>query len=144
MKSPVFIGIDVSQSTLDIGTEGDSRVQKIANQERAIRTWLKTLPAASCIGVESTGFYHRRMVRLAIETGHTVYLLNARDLSHYSRALGRRAKTDQLDAQMIAHYLEREHGQLHPYQLPTPAQAQLDELIQRRHTLVKTQVTVRQ
>jgi transposase len=144
MKSPLVIGIDVSQLTLDIGTEPASRLQQLANQERSIRSWLRTVPAGSYIGVESTGSYHRCLVKLAIEAGHTVYLLNARDLSHYSRALGRRAKTDQLDAQMIARYLAREHTHLHPYQLPTKAQAQLDELIQRRHTLVKTQVTVRQ
>jgi len=144
MKSPLFVGIDVSQLTLDIGVEGQACPAQIENKDRAIRGWLKTLPAESCIGLESTGSYHRSVVKRAIEAGHTVYLLNARDLSHYSRSLGRRAKTDRLDAQMIARYLAREYTHLHPYQLPTLVQAQLDEWIQRRHTVVKAQTMVRQ
>lgn len=144
MKSTLFIGIDVSKAKLDLAFEGQSATSSIDNQPTAIKQWLKQLPAACCIGVESTGTYHQTLMRLALACGHQVYLLNARDLSHYAAALGRRAKTDRLDAQMIARYLQREHQNLHPYQLPSDIQAQLDALINRRHTIVKSHTMLRQ
>jgi len=139
-----FIGIDVSQRSLDIARADQSQTLKIDHTVRAIRRWLKELPQQCRIGVESTGDLHRLLVRHAIAAGHTVYVLNARDLSHYARALGRRAKTDRLDAALIARYLAREHEHLHPYRLPSALQEQLDELISRRRTVVVAHGALRQ
>ena len=143
MESHHFIGVDVSQRTLDIAADEQAPLQ-LEHTERAIRQWLKTLPQDSRIAVESTGTLHRLLVRCAIAAGHVVYLLNARDLSHYARSLGRRAKTDRLDAQLIARYLANEHKNLHPYRLPTKIQAQLDEFVGRRHKVVVAQGALRQ
>lgn len=144
MKSTLFIGIDVSKATLDVAIEGQSATRSIDNQATAIKQWLKHLPASCYIGLESTGSYHQTLIRLALACGHQVYLLNARDLSHYAAALGRRAKTDRLDAMMIARYLQREHQNLHPYLLPSDIQIQLDALVNRRHTVVKSQTMLYQ
>lgn len=144
MKSVTFIGVDVSKATLDIAIDAHSGTTHIANTSPAIRHWIKQVPEGCYVGVESTGPYHQTLVRQLIGAGHTVYLLNTRDLSHYARAVGRRAKTDTLDAQLIARYLAREHEHLHPYQLPTALQAELNALVQRRHTVVVTQTMLRQ
>ena len=144
MKSPSFVGVDVSEKSLDTAIEAQPGVAQVSNEDVAIRAWLKRLEPHSYIGVESTGSYHRLLVRLALAAGHTVYILNARDLSYYARSVGRRAKTDRLDAQLIARYLSREYSHLHPYRLPTAVQAQLDELIQRRHVAVTSRATLRQ
>lgn len=144
MKSLSFVGVDVSKATLDIALADHAGNLQIDNASTAIRRWLKQLPAGCYLGVESTGSYHQTVTRLAIAAGHRVYLLNTRDLSHYARALGRRAKTDRLDAQLIARYLSREHEHLHPYRLPTQLQAELQALTQRRHTAVVTQTMLRQ
>jgi transposase len=87
---------------------------------------------------------HQLLVRAAVAAGRTVYVLNARDLSHYARSLGRRAKTDRLDAQLILRYLQREHEHLHPYRLPSARQAELDEIIGRRHQVVRALGALRQ
>lgn len=144
MKSPMFAGVDVAQRTLDIAVEGDAQVHRIENRLGPIRCWLHSLPEECAIGVESTGNLHQVLVRAAIAAGHTVYVLNSRDLAHYARALGRRAKTDRLDAQLILRYLQREHEHLHPYQLPSACQAELDELIGRRHQVVRAQGALKQ
>lgn len=136
MKSLTFIGVDVSQETLDIAFAGDEHVCTIANSSSAIRAWLTSLPEPCHIAVESTGKLHRALVRAALAKGHKVYVLNPRDLSHYAACLGRRAKTDRLDALLIARYLQCEYQHLHPHQLPSELQTQLDELIKRRHKLV--------
>jgi transposase len=144
MESHHFIGVDVSQRTLDIAAGEHAPVVQIENTERAIRQWLKTVPEGARIAVESTGKLHRLLVRCAIAAGHVVYVLNARDLSHYARSLGRRAKTDRLDAQLLARYLAHEYEKLHPYRLPTKIQAKLDELVGRRHKVVVAQGALRQ
>jgi transposase len=144
MESRCVVGVDVSKSTLDVARLEEGCVRKIEYTERAVRKWLKTLPAGALIGVESTGTLHRLIVRCAIAAGHIVYVLNARDLSHYARALGRRAKTDRLDAQLIARYVANEHRNLHPHRLPTQLQTHLDELIARRHQVIVHQGALRQ
>jgi transposase len=144
MESTNFRGVDICQQSLDIGSCGDREVLKIANTAASIGRWLATLPPATHIAVESTAKLHLPLVHAALAAGHRVYVLNPRDLAHYARALGRRAKTDRLDALLIARYLEREHKELHPYQLPSALQTQLDELIQRRHKLVVTRQAQRQ
>lgn len=133
MKSPACIGVDVAEATLEVALAGSAKVVTIANSVAAIRAWLKDLPEGCRIAVESTAKLHLPLVRMALAAGHVVYVLNPRDLSHYAASLGRRAKTDRLDALLIARYLENEHEQLHPYQLPSELQTQLDELIKRRH-----------
>lgn len=144
MESTTFVGVDVCQRSLDIASCGDREVLKIANTVASIRRWLAALAPATHIAVESTAKLHLPLVRAALAAGHRVYVLNPRDLAHYAQALGRRAKTDRLDALLIARYLEREHKELHPYQLPSALQTQLDELIQRRHKLVVARQAQRQ
>jgi transposase len=144
MKSPMFAGVDVAQRTLEIAVEGDAQVRRIDNRLGPIRRWLQSLPEGCAIGVESTGNLHQLLVRTAIAAGHTVYVLNARELAHYARALGRRAKTDRLDAQLILRYLQREHEHLHPYLLPSAHQAEFDELIGRRHQVVRARGSLQQ
>jgi transposase len=143
MERAVF-GIDVSQATLDIAREGHSEVINIANSTAEIRKWLKSIPSHSMIAVESTGKLHRAVVHAALAAGHTLYVLSPRDLHYYARSLGRRAKTDRLDALLIARYLQREHANLHPYQLPSELQAQLQELLALRHGLVLKNEALRQ
>jgi transposase len=144
MESQYFFGVDVSKHLLDVAEASGSEVARIQQTPTAIRKWLQRLPPQACIGVESTGDLHKMLVRAAVAAGHRVYVLNANDLSHYARALGRRAKTDRLDALLIARYLAKEYEQLHPYRLPSALQAKLDELISRRHKVVVTRGALRQ
>jgi len=144
MESQCFYGADISQATVDVACSRGELVRKIDYTEESVRKWLRELPQGSRIAVESTGTLHRLLVRCAIAAGHCVYVLNARDLSHYARALGRRAKTDRLDALLIARYLANEHEHLHPYRLPSKVQQKLDELITRRHKVVVMRESLRQ
>jgi transposase len=144
MNSAVSIGVDASKQTLEIAVDGQQGSHTVLNARGAIRTWLGQWRQPCRIGVESTGKYHRLLVDCAIRRGHTVYVLNPQHLFHYMRSLGRRAKTDRLDAQAIARYVGREYADLHAYQAPTKAQQTLDELTQRRRGLVTTLTAFRQ
>ncbi|MEQ1560006.1 MAG: transposase [Methyloglobulus sp.] len=66
-----------------------------------------------------------------------VYVLNPRDTRHYMLGLGRRSKTDRVDATMIRRMVMAEHAQLRPYQPALEAHRQLALLQRRRGTVVK-------
>jgi transposase len=94
--------------------------------------------------MESTGGYHELLAELACKAGLNVFVINARDLRCYAEGIGRRAKTDRLDAEVIARYVAREHGELHAYLPPTKAQRELAQLIGRRAKLIQTKDAINQ
>jgi transposase len=144
MESTVFVGVDVSKDWLDIARSDQRKTQRIEHTRAALKSWLGSVPPGSRMAVESTGKLHQLLVRCAMAAGHIVYVLNAHDLSYYARSLGRRAKTDRLDAQLILRYLVREHEELHAYVEPSAQQRQFDELLRQRHTVVVKRESLRQ
>jgi transposase len=144
LPSPCFIGVDVAKDEVVAAVYGSTQSCCIPNTVSALRRWLKGLPAHSCIGLESTGGYHEQLALLAYRSALKVYLLNPRDLRHYAQAVGKRAKTDHVDALLLARFIAHEHAQLHPWQPPTPTQQRLAALLKRRAKLVKAQGMMRQ
>lgn len=144
LNTPCFIGIDVAKAEVVIATHGDSAMRSIANTATPLKAWLKALPPGSRLGLESTGSYHELLAGLAHGAGSTVYLLNPKDVRHYAQSVGIRAKTDQVDARLLARFIAHEHETLHPWQPPTPVQRQLDTLLKRRATLVRARGAIRQ
>ena len=137
-----FIGIDVAKDELVIakrdGAHAEHGACTITNQPQAITRWLQTLPAGSAIAMESTGRYHQSAAHLARVAGFAVYVLNAKDVHYYARALGSRGKTDRLDAQVIARYIAEHHSELHTWSEPSGAQQTISELLSRRALLANT------
>jgi transposase len=74
----------------------------------------------------------------------TVYVLNPRDVKKYAEGVGRRGKTDRLDAEVIARYVAREHEELHAYAPRSAAAQRLEQLLKRRGKLVSAQVGLSQ
>lgn len=131
----VCIGIDVAKADVVIASE--QGIVTIANSEPAINDWLRTLPPSSQIGVEATGGYHQLLVDCAVSKGVVVYVLNPRDLRHYALGLGRRGKTDRVDAQLIRRFISAEGTHLRPYQPATDVERKLALLQRRRAAVVK-------
>lgn len=138
------IGGDVASAHLDIATHGQAQVQRIANNDSAIRQWLRQIPPGSRLAMESTGRYHLLLARLAYEHGLLVYVLNPRDVNHYARGVGQRGKTDRLDAQVIARYVANEHAELRCWQPAPPQLAELDSLLRKRAVVVRSLAALRQ
>ena len=132
---PVF-GVDVAKATLVVSCHGVSTHQCLDNKPVAINSWLQQLPGASVIAMESTGAYHLLLADLAHQHGHTVYVLNARDVYFYAKSLGARGKTDRLDAQVIARYAAEHRNALHPWKPGSAAEAAVQRLLQRRAQVV--------
>jgi transposase len=137
------------QSLMNLGADVDSRYiwlacaarsfqpQRIDNKRKTILAWLASVPRGSRLGMESTGSYHELFAELAHKAGLQVFVINPRDLRRYSEGIGRRGKTDRVDAEVIARYVDREHGDLHPYVVPTKQQRMLSRLLRRRAKLVQ-------
>lgn len=140
----LFIGADVAKSEVVVCCRGSSHTCALPNTCRALRAWLKTLPPGSRIGLESTGSYHETLARLAHRAGMVVYLLNPRDVRYYARSVGERAKTDRVDARLLARYIACEHEALHPWQPPSEQYRQLQTLLERRAVLVRSLGAIRQ
>lgn len=105
--------------------------------------WLKSLHAGSRIGLESKGGYHKLLADLAHAQGHTVLLLNPLDTKHYARAMGSRAKTDCVDAELIARLVTQEQANLRHYTPPTANQRKLDRMIRRRAKVVRIKCSLK-
>lgn len=141
-----FVGADVAKAEFVVASYGTGRAtpHSVQNKRSSISRWLKTLPADSCIAMESTGAYHRLLADTAHAQGFDVYVLNARHVHHYAKSVGCRGKTDRLDAEVIARYAAQEHEHLHRYE-PTPAHLQtLCELQRLRAAAVRALVGLKQ
>jgi len=144
MQPLLNVGVDVAKDAVVVAcSEHSFPAQRIPNQRAPLRIWLKSLPVGSRIGLESTGDYHELLAGLARAHGHTVFLLNPLDTRHYAKAMGNRAKTDRVDAELIARLIAREHPHLRTYTPPTAPQRKLDRLIRRRATIVRLQGTLK-
>ena len=94
-------GVDVAKDEVVVAMHGQTHVRTLANELGAIDTWLATLPRGSIIAMESTGVYHQLLAQRAHAAGMQVYVLNARDVHFYAKALGARGKTDRVDAARV-------------------------------------------
>lgn len=139
-----FFGIDVAKAELVVHGFGERAVHALPNTAKDIERWLDALPENSAVAVESTGSFYLGVARACVARGIPVYVLNAQRVRHYAKGVGRGAKTDRLDAQVISRYLAHEHAKLHPWTpLPEPL-ARLSTLLTLRDTLVRSVQSTRQ
>jgi transposase len=132
----LFAGIDVSKKSLDLCLLPEERRQTVAYDKTGIEQLLRELQAAgSClIAVEATGGYHRFLVAELVNAGHQVAVVNPRQVRDFARGLGILAKTDRLDAQVIARFAQ----QVRPRVAAKTSEkaAELEQLVTRRRQLV--------
>src|SRR5687768_14095809 len=110
MQSILDLGADVDSRTVMVAcAAGSIKPHRIANKREAMRAWLRTVPRGSRLAMESTGSYHELLADLAHEAGLQVFIVNARNVRRYGQGIGRRGKTDRVDAEVLARYIAHEH-----------------------------------
>lgn len=129
-------GIDVSKDRLDVHVAPSGLALSVANSKAGIAELSRRLRKAGVvsIGLEASGGYEREAVRALSQAGFAVHVLPPARIRALARALGQNAKTDAIDAAMIARYVQLNPGQV-PYQ-SDPARERLDELASLRRQLV--------
>jgi len=117
-SSIISAGIDTSKNKLDAAIHGRDGTTCVSNDEAGWKTLADRFLAAGVtrIGIEATGGYERGVTRYLQNAGFTVRLLQPLQVKAFAQARLRRAKSDQLDAQLIAAcvHLMGEHDQMPP------------------------------
>ena len=131
----IFIGIDVSKDRLDVATPDG--VVAFDNSPDGHRTLTQRLAAWSleAIVVEATGGYERAVVAELAAAGLPVVVVNPRQVRDFARATGRLAKTDRIDAQVLAAFGQAVRPERRP--LPDEKQRELQQQLARRRQLVE-------
>jgi transposase len=140
----VYIGIDVSKSRLDVAVRPTAERRAVANDAVGIDklvAWLQK-QRPRLIVLEATGGYERAVLASLGAVGLPAVAVNPRQTRDFARAIGRLAKTDTLDAAVLAHFAEA----VHPLPRPLPdAQAELlRALVIRRRQVVEMLTAERQ
>jgi transposase len=138
MASPaVYGGIDVAKATLDIALAPSGERWTLANDEPAIRALVERLTplAPALLVLEATGGFEHAVVAALAAAGLPVVVANPRQVRDFARATGQLAKTDAIDAQILALFGERVRPTPRP--LPTEAAQVLDALLTRRRQLLE-------
>lgn len=138
-----FVGIDVSQARLDVEVRPDHSRWQVTYDAAGLtqlREQLVGLPAVLVV-VEATGGLETTVVAELSAVGVAVAIVNPRQVRDFAKATGRLAKTDRLDAAVLAHFAEA----VRPTPRPRPdAETQaLQALLARRHQLVEMLVAER-
>lgn len=135
MDTAVWAGVDVAKAHLDLAVEGSTGTQRFSNDDTGVTRavdWLRERQPAGVV-VEATGGYERALLLAASDAGLPVAVVNARQVREFARATGQLAKTDALDA----HVLARFGGRLEPRLtlLAEDDQADFSSLVARRRQL---------
>lgn len=135
--SHACVGIDVAKDSLEVYLPAEDKWLTLTNDPDGFRQLVQQLPTAgTCLVViEATGGYQRRVVAALVAAGQTVAVVNPRQVRDFARGLGILAKTDRIDARVIARF--GQHAQPRPSEISSEKQAELKELVTRRRQLIE-------
>jgi transposase len=133
----VYVGIDVGKSWLDIAIWGVEEVFRVSNDAVGIAELLSYLEEwkPKLIAVEATGGYEQEAAQAMMLRGYKVAVVNPTRVRALAKALGKLAKTDTIDAHLIAEYAYR--IQPHEQILKEEKEMHLRALVTRREQLVE-------
>jgi transposase len=141
---PICIGIDVSKDRLDVAVDPGGEAFAVSRDAAgldALLTRLRPL-APALVGLEATGGYETVVAATLAAAGLPVVVLNPAQVRAFARALNKRAKTDPIDAAVIARFLAATRPEPRP--LPDAATQRLADLLARRRQIIAMMVAERQ
>lgn len=133
----MLIGIDVAKAELVVGSRPDGQRWTVANDERGVRSLIERLreDPPELIVLEATGGYELLCVGALAAAGLPVVVVNPRQVRDFARATGQLAKTDHIDASILALFAERVRPEVRP--LPDGEAQELDAMLARRRQLLE-------
>lgn len=132
----IFVGIDVSKDRLDVAERpGESRW--FANDEDGLRELSQRLRQLQpeLVVLEATGGLEIPVVAVLLGARLPAAVINPRQVRDFAKATGQLAKTDAIDAGILAHFAEAVRPEVRPF--PDEATRELDALVTRRRQLVE-------
>jgi transposase len=132
----IFIGIDVSKDRLDVHLRPTDEAFHVARDAKGLEALTRrfgNLPVALVV-LEATGGFEANVAAALAAAGLPLCIVNPRQIRDFARAMGRLAKTDALDAEVIALFAERIRPPARP--LPEPERSHFAELVSRRRQII--------
>lgn len=135
--SLIFVGIDVSKAQLDVAIRPTGEKESFANDKAGIKALVKRLAKIepTLIVLEATGGYERQVTRALVSADLPVVVVNPRQVRDFAKATGQLAKTDSIDAAVLAHFAEVIRPELRP--LPDVVTLELRALTARRRQILE-------
>lgn len=132
------VGIDVGKESLDLSVDGQTGVVRFPNTRAGIAKIIKRLMAldASRIVVEATGGYEESLLDACCDAGVWIARVNPRQARAFAHATGELAKTDVIDARLLALMARMFADRLRRYVAPPPWQRELRDWLRRRGQVV--------
>ena len=134
---PLFVGIDVSKDCLDVAVRPTGEAWQLPHNSRGINDLVERLGelAPQLVVLEATGGMEMVLAGELAASQLAIAVVNPRHVRDFARAAGKLAKTDALDAQVLAHFAEAMRPASRP--LPDDASQELRALMARRRQLVE-------
>ena len=139
-----YVGIDVSKDRLDVHVRPSGEAFAVARDGEGVAALVDRLKPLTprLVAVEATGGFEMTVAAAVGGAGLPLAVVNPAQVRHYAQALGRRAKTDAIDAEVIARFAEATHPE--PRALPDEDTQALAELVTRRRQIIAMMVAERQ
>lgn len=136
MSAAIFVGLDVSQDTVDVVVQPGTTFH-LANDESGVAEAVTRLQAVqpTLIVLEATGGLEVPLAGALAAAGLPVVVINPRQVRDFARATGQLAKTDRLDAQILARFAEAIRPPVRP--IPNEQTQALAALVARRRQLIE-------
>jgi transposase len=133
----VFVGVDVAKKSWDVRLLPSEKSMTLVAGESALAELRKELaPLDGCLIVmEASGGYERELAAELIAAGHDVAVVNPRQVRDFARGVGKLAKTDPIDARVLAQFAQVVRPR--PLEKLPEKQAELDALVTRRRQLIE-------
>jgi len=133
----LWVGIDVSSKVLEVFIRPSEQRLTVANSPAGVAVLVTELLMIkpTLIVVEATAHWHVPVVSALTGAGLPVAVINPRQVRHFARATGQLAKTDSIDARVLAHFAAAVQPPVRA--LPDPQTRELAEGVQRRHQIVE-------
>jgi transposase len=143
MESPKFAGIDIAKDHLDVAVRPEGKIWTIPNKETSIEDLAEQLTdlGPELIVMEATGGLEQKVASVLATNGLSVAVVNPRQVRDFAKSTGKLAKTDTLDAKVLAHFAEAIHPE--PRFLSDEQSRKLKSLVNRRRQIIEMQVAER-
>lgn len=140
----VYVGIDVSKDWLDVHVSPGGEGWRVARDSAGLDDLVGRIGGLGplCVGVEATGGYETVVAATLGAASLPVAVLNPAQVRHFANAVGKRAKTDRVDAAVIARFVEATRPAVRP--LPDEQTQVLADLVARRRQIIAMMVAERQ
>lgn len=137
MSEPVYVGLDVAKAVVDVAVRPGGECWAVPNTDEGVAELVaRVRPLGPALVVcEATGGFERPAIAALAAAGLPVVVANPRQVRDFARATGQLAKTDRLDAGILALFAERVRPTPRP--LPDDAAQLLDAVLTRRRQLLE-------